>query len=377
MLLKMPLYKLRGTYAIIANAFMVLLIWSTLFSCTHKGEKIYPQKLSLTESVYASATVQPDSLYQAYSAVTGILDKNLCEEGDLVTKGHGIVQIINTSPKLSLDNAKLSLELARENFSGSAAILKAIQEEILAAELKLKNDSINFFRQKNLWRQHIGSKVEYDNRELDYQLSQNNLRLLKSEYARTKKELRTQVRQAENNYKTSQTLSKDFTVTSKIDGKVYALYKNPGEIVTTMEPVAAVGHSDLFIVELLVDEVDIVKLNLGQPILITLDAYADKVFEATLHKIYPRKDERSQTFKVEALFVSPPHRLYPGLSGEGNIIIAEKEDALTLPKEYVIGKSKVLTEDGEVEITIGLQNMDRVEVLSGIDENTGILKPRQ
>ncbi|BFP41247.1 hypothetical protein FGF1_20920 [Flavobacteriaceae bacterium GF1] len=377
MLLKMLLHKLRGTCAILTNAFMVLLIWSTLFSCMHNGEKIYPQKLSLTESVYASAIVQPDSLYQAYSAVTGILDKNLCEEGDLVTKGQGIVQIINTSPKLSLDNAKLSWELARENFSGSAAILKAIQEEILAAELRLKNDSINFFRQKNLWRQNIGSKVEYDNRELDYQLSQNNLRLLKSEYTRTKKELRTQVRQAENNYKTSQTLSKDFTVTSKIDGKVYALYKNPGEIITTMEPVAAVGHSDLFIVELLVDEVDIVKLNLGQPILITLDAYADNVFEATLHKIYPRKDERSQTFKVEALFVSPPHRLYPGLSGEGNIIIAEKEDALTLPKEYVIGKSKVLTEDGEVEITIGLQNMDRIEVLSGIDENTGILKPRQ
>lgn len=348
-----------------------------LFACTNRTDKIYPEKTTVTESVYASATVQPDSLYQAYSSVVGILDKNLVEEGDLVLKGQGIVQVINTSPELSVANAKLSFELAKENYTGNAAVLKAILDEIEASELKLKNDSINYFRQKNLWAQKIGSKLEYDNRKLAYELSQNNVSLLKSKYQRTKKELQTQVKQAENNYKTSQTLSEDFTVASKIDGKVYALYKNPGEIVNTLEPIAAVGLSDKFMVELLVDEVDIVKLDLGQRILITLDAYNAEVFEGRLHKIYPRKDERSQTFKVEAVFVSPPNKLYPGLSGEGNIIIAEKQDALTLPKEYLIEGTKVLTEDGEVKITIGVQSMDRVEILSGINENTAILKPEQ
>ncbi len=28
---------------------------------------IYPQKIDLTESVYSSVTIQPDSLYQAYA----------------------------------------------------------------------------------------------------------------------------------------------------------------------------------------------------------------------------------------------------------------------------------------------------------------------
>ncbi|PWL37637.1 efflux transporter periplasmic adaptor subunit [Flagellimonas aquimarina] len=353
-----------------------LAVFLGLYSCSTKTDNIYPEKRTVTESVYASATVQPDSLYQAYSSVVGILDKNLVEEGDLVGKGDGIVQIINTSPKLSVENAKLSFELAKENYNGNAAILAAILDEIEASELKLRNDSINYFRQKNLWAQNIGSKLEFDNRKLAYELSQNNVSLLKSKYQRTKKELQTQVKQAENNYKTSQTLSEDFTVASKIDGKVYALYKNPGEIVNTLEPIAAVGLSNKFMVELLVDEVDIVKLDLGQRILITLDAYNSEVFEAKLHKIYPRKDERSQTFKVEAIFIAPPNKLYPGLSGEGNILIAEKEDALTLPKEYLIEGTKVLTEDGEVEVITGVQSMDRVEILSGINENTYILKPK-
>lgn len=358
------------------NYFLLpLILFPMLFSCTTKKEKIYPEKLPLTESVYASATVQPDSLYQAYSAVMGILDNVWVEEGDEVAKGDRILQILNTAPELNVKNARLALQLTRENYSGNAAVLSSIKEEIQAAELKLKNDSINYFRQKNLWDQNIGSKVQYDGKKLAYELSQNNLILLKKKYKQTKNELETQVKQAENNYKTSLTASGDFTITSKINGKVYALYKNPGELVNTTEPVAAIGRSNTFIVELLVDEVDIVKLNVGQNVFITLDSYASKVFEATLHKIYPRKDERSQTFKVEALFKDPPATLYPGLSGEGNIIIAEKEETLTIPKAYLLPNSKVLTANGQKQITIGLQNLDRVEVVSGIDENTALYKP--
>ncbi|MEC7263268.1 MAG: efflux RND transporter periplasmic adaptor subunit [Bacteroidota bacterium] len=331
--------------------------------------------MPLTESVYASATVQPDSLYQAYSIVMGILDRVWVEEGDEVHKGDRILQITNTSPELNLENAKLALQLAKENYNGNAAVLHSIKDEIQAAELKLQNDSINYYRQKNLWDQNIGSKVEFDNRKLAFELSQNNLKLLKKKYQQSKNELETQLRQAQNNYQTSLTTTEDFTITSKIDGKVYAIYKNPGEIVNTVEPVAAVGRSETFIVELLVDEVDIVKLKLGQRVFITLDSYNSRVFEATLHKIYPRKDERSQTFKVEAWFVDPPTTLYPGLSGEGNIIISEKSETLTIPKEYLIDGTKVMTDEGETVVTLGLQNLERVEILSGITKKTAIYKP--
>ncbi len=354
--------------------FVLLLL---LVCCNNQNEKIYPETMSLTESVYASATVQPDSLYQVHSVAIGILDQVLVDEGDTVSQGDPILHITNTSPELNMKNAELALELARENYSGSAAVLKGIEDEIQSAELKLKNDSINFFRQKNLWAQNIGSQVEFDNRKLAYELSQNSLNLLKRKYDRTQKELQTLLKQAENNYKTSITANKDFTILSKINGKVYAIYKDPGEIVNTLEPVAAIGKSNAFLIELLVDEVDIVKLRVGQKVLVTLDAYNTEVFEATLDKIYPRKDERSQTFKVEALFKKPPETLYPGLSGEGNIIIAEKEEALTIPKDYLIGESSVLTEEGEITVTVGLQNLDRVEVLDGIDEKTAILKPEE
>ncbi len=350
-------------------------IISGFTACSSDKDSIRPAINTITESVYSSATIQPDSLYQVYAAVSGILDQNLVEEGDSVNRGTPISQIINNAPQLNVENARLSLELAIDNYSGNNAVIQTLEDEIRAARLRVQNDSVNYFRQKNLWQQNIGSEVEYDSKKLTYELSRNNLSLLLSNFERTKNELKTKVIQAENNYKTAQITTGDFTVESKIHGTVYALYKNHGESISVLEPLAAIGSSHKFIIELLVDEVDIVKIQPGQPVLVTLDAYKNQVFEASVSKIYPRKDERTQTFKIEAVFMSPPEVLYPGLAGEGNIMVGKKEDAMTIPREYLVNGNQVLTEDGPVTVQLGLGNLELVEILDGIDENTNILKP--
>ncbi|MBT8305286.1 MAG: efflux RND transporter periplasmic adaptor subunit, partial [Bacteroidia bacterium] len=185
------------------------------------------------------------------------------------------------------------------------------------------------------------------------------------------------VKQAQNSYQASLINTKDFSVKSKMNGKVYALYKEPGESVNTTQPLASIGSATNFVIELLIDEVDIVRVKRDQEVLINLDAYSNNIFKGKVSKIYPKKDERNQTFKVEGRFVQLPDVLYPGLSGEGNIIIARKDNVLTIPKEYLIDNDKVRTEDGIVDIAIGLQNLEYVEVLSGITKDTYILKPEE
>jgi len=346
-----------------------------MLSCSKKQDKILPEQKNLVESVYSSVTIQPDSLYEVYAVVSGILDKNLGTEGDLISMDEPLIKIINNAPILNTQNAKFALQLAEDNYSGSATILEGIQDEIETASLKYKNDSINFLRQQNLWNQKIGSKSDYDTKKLNYQMASNNLSLLKNKYNSTKNELKTAFNQAQNNYKTSLINTKDFTITSKINGKIYALYKEPGELVTMLEPLASIGSANNFIIELLVDEVDIVRISKNQEVIITLDAYNGAIFSGKISKIYPKKDARNQTFKVEAVFDNPPKVLYPGLSGEANIIIDKKENVLTIPKEYLIENNKVKTDEGLITILTGLQNMEDIEVLSGITKNTYIYKP--
>ena len=343
-------------------------------SCDKKREGILPLERLMVESVYSSATIQPDSLYHAHTIVSGILEANLVAEGDIVSIDAPLIQITNNTPKLNLESAKLALELAKENYNGKTTILKGIQDQINAANLKYKNDSLIYFRQKKLWKQNIGSKIEYDTKKLNYELSLNNLIRLKNNFQRTKNELRTAVMQSENNYQAALIGSTDFTVKSRMNGKVYALYKEPGEIVNSLEPLASIGSTTNFIIEMLIDEVDIVKIELGQNVLIHLDAYSEDVFKGIVTKIYPKKDERNQTFKIEAVFNKPPNVLYPGLSGEANIVISKKENTLTIPKAYLIDNNKVMTDEGLMTITIGMQNIEYVEVKSGLTNSTFIYK---
>lgn len=356
--------------------YIFIFIFSTiLLSCAGKEEKIYPKKTSITQLVYSSVTIQPDSLYQAFAIVNGILDENLVEEGDIVEKGVSIAQIINNTPKLNAENARMALDLARKNYRGDATVLNSIEEELKAARLQFINDSVNYDRQRKLWEQGIGSKAVFENKRLAFQVSFSNLDRLRNKYELTKNELKTQLQQAENIYRQTQINTTDFTVKSKINGKVYALHKNPGEIVTTSQPIATLGSAEKFVIEMLVDEVDIVKIKGEQQVMLSLDAYPGEVFKAKISKIYPKKDERNQTFLVEALFEKEPEVLYPGLSGEANIIIDRRKETLVIPKSFLIGKDSVKTENGLVKVSTGLSSLDSVEIINGISAETALIKP--
>jgi HlyD family secretion protein len=353
---------------------MLFLLFSLFVSSCKQAEHITPQRINMTESIYSSVIIQPDSLYQVYAIISGILEKTFVEEGQLVTKNQALFKVTNTAPELNVQNAKLALDLATDNYSGGVTVLQSIEDEINAALLNYKNDSINYFRQKNLWDQRIGSKIEYDTKKLNYDLSKNNLTTLQSKLNRTKNELYINVKQAKNNYTTTLVATKDYTIKSSITGKVYAINKSLGELINTATPIATLGSANQFVIEMLVDEVDIVKVIIGQQVIISLDAYKGEVFTAKVTKILPKKDERNQTFMVEALFETPPNVLYPGLSGEANIVIGKRDNVLTIPLAYLLDDNQVKTDAGLVTIKTGMRNMEYIEVLSGITEKTLLYK---
>ena len=169
----------------------------------------------------------------------------------------------------------------------------------------------------------------------------------------------------------------DYVIRSNINGKVFQLNKEKGEFVNMQEAIAVLGDKQDFKLEMLIDEVDISKVMLGQKFLVTLEAYENKVFEARINRIAPRMDDRTQTFTVEASFVKSPPRLYMGLTGEGNIVINEKGKALVIPREFLQPGNKVDTDKGTITVKTGLSNWSYVEILSGLNEGDKIYKPKQ
>ena len=353
---------------------MVLII-IVMLGCEESTQTYKPQLVPMTESVYASAQVIPMEQYTVHAAANGIIETKYIEEGDLIKKGNLLFQLSNERSEIGLDRANINYEFANSNVKGSATLLSELENEIKTAQLKLKQDSLNFVRQKRLWDQDIGSKSTFEQMELSFQLSQQQLATLENRYSRTKKELENQLKLANNQVASNAESKEDFVVRSKLDGRVFEVFKEIGEAVTVQEPLAIIGSANQFILELQVDEVDIAKIYLNQKVLVTLEAFQDQVFEAKISRIYPNMNTRSQTFRVEAIFNDPPKPLYPGLSAEANIILAEKEVTLVIPSDYLTNENQVLTENGSIEVTTGLRSMDKVEILSGIDTSTQLIKP--
>lgn len=355
--------------------FIITYCFLFLTACEEKFEETKPSFVKMTESVYASVTILPVDLYQVYSVVPGILEKVDIKEGDQVKIGQTIAKISSSNQKIQIEKAALNVNYARENYEGKATALKSITDEINLLKDQIQLDSTNFFRQKSLWKKGIGSKNQLETKQLKYESNQSKLKILFKKYDQTKFELENYFKNTQNDLKRVKSNLQDFYIKSKVDGTVYTLLKNEGELISQQQPLAQIGKSNSFVIEMMIDEVDVAKIELDQKALISLDAYEGQVFEAKVNKIYPLKDNRTQTFKVEAAFEQAPPKLFAGLSGEANIVLSEKENVLTIPVNYVLENGNVNTKDGEISIKTGMKNMEWIEVVAGIDTATVLLKP--
>jgi len=351
-----------------------LLAWLPFSACKHQPEKVLPRLERITESVYASGIIKSKNQYQVFSTVGGLIQKILVKEGDVVKKGDALFVVQNETSRLSAENAKLAADFADFNTTGDR--LRELKGAIETARSKMLNDSLLLLRQRGLWAQQIGSKVELEQRELAYIGSANNYDAAVLRYKDLQKQLKFAAAQSQKLLSISKTVAQDYTVRSQTDGRVYSISREAGEIVNTQTPVAVIGDADQFVAELQIDESDIVRILPKQRVLLTLDSYKGQVFEAVVSKIDPIMNERSRTFTVEAEFTQKPAVLYPNLTAEANIVIQEKEKAMTIPRTFLVGDSLVVLENKEKRrVVVGLKDYQKAEILSGLSPNETILNP--
>jgi HlyD family secretion protein len=345
-----------------------------IYSCKKSAEKTSPVIQKITSSVYASGVIKTKNQYQVFSTVNGLIKQVFVSEGDVVKKGDPLMQVLNETAKLNSENAQLAAEYASVN--ANLDKLNELKINIEQAKNKMDNDLSLLERQKNLWEQNIGTRNDLEQRELNYKNSANAYQAAGLRYNELKKQLNFSAKQSEKNLQISTSSVKDFTIKSETDGKVYTILKEKGEMVSTQSPVAVVGDAEDFFLELQVDEYDIAGIRIDQKILIKLDSYKGRVFEARVTKINPIMNEKSKSFTVEAAFITKPAVLFPNLTAEANIVIETKEKALLIPRSYLVDESFVMLKNKEKrKVTVGLKDYEKVEILSGLNIQDVILKP--
>ncbi|MGE0637615.1 MAG: efflux RND transporter periplasmic adaptor subunit [Bacteroidia bacterium] len=353
---------------------LLLFIAFSVFSCKNKQETVKPERSSITESVYASGVIKSKNQYQVFPSVNGIIDTVLVSEGDSVKAGTPIIIISGKIQKLNKELAQLNASYTDADANREKLDDAAMQLQL--AKSKMQSDSLFYFRQKNLWEKQVGSKAELELKELAFANSRTAYYTARTRYNDLKKQLDFTSQQSKKNLQLTDVIQDDYTIKSDIDGIVYSVLKSQGELAGVQTPVAIIGDAADFILEMQVDEYDILKLRKDQKVIVRLDSYKGKVFDAVITKINPIMNERSKTFLVEASFITRPEILYPNITFEASVVINEKENVLLIPRNYMLNDSTVLnTNNEQVVIRTGLKDYKKVEVLSGISEADELLKP--
>lgn len=188
---------------------------------------------------------------------------------------------------------------------------------------------------------------------------------------------RAQVAQAEAALELAKNQFDKYTLLAPADGRIAFVNYSAGEQTSLAKPVISMLGKSRFYVEVDIPESDIVKIQVGNSVEITLDAYTeDMKFNGMVTLIYPAETVVQDVvyYKVKVEIEDTRYEIKSGMTANCDILTAEKDNVLIIPYRAVqetdgTESVRVLVNEQPVtkNVTIGLQGDEgEVEVVSGL-----------
>jgi len=253
---------------------------------------------NLTQKITATGLISAVKSVDVGSQISGTILKLFVDFNSTVTNGQVIAQI---DPALyqanvhqtqgNLNNVKAALELAR----------------------------INEAREKKLLDDKLVSESEYDQSLASLHQAEASVDIWSATLENSKANL---------NY---------CTILSPIDGVVIARKLDVGQTVAAAfnTPVLFTIANDLtkMNIDASVSESDIGQVKTGQTAEFTVDAFPDDVFQGKVVQVRkaPATVNNVVTYDVIITVDNPEQKLFPGMTADVSILVAERKDVLKIP----------------------------------------------
>jgi len=231
------------------------------------------------------------------SKVTGKVIEVLIEEGMKVKEGQVVARLDDTNVKASLDVAQAQLESAKTAVEETRAQLKQAEQE--------------FQRATNLAKKNIESQSDLDKAESDE-------KSLAARLARQQRDITVAERQVD----LWRQQMDDMVIRAPFAGIVTTKDAQPGEMISpvsagggfTRTGIGTVVDMDSLEIEIDVNESYINRVQPGQPVVATLDAYPDWKIPCKVIAIIPTADRQKSTVKVRVGFDQLDPRILPEMA---------------------------------------------------------------
>ena len=263
-------------------------------------------------------SVEPQVKVDVKSVLSGKVVELLAREGDLVKRGAILARVepdVNQARDLAqvknaVEEARITLTQAEENHQRDRALL---DQGLLSSKENLESET-----------RYRSAKAVYDAAVEKYRIVQESGVPIALSGA-----------------------TQRLNVTSPMDGVVIRRNVELGDTVTSgvssfnsgtvLMTVADIGT---MIVKAGINEVDIGKVRLEQPVKISLDAYPKVKFAGAIKRIGPaaRAEEKVKVFDVEIAIDRQGAELRTGMTANIDVVGERKEKVLTVPVEALFRK---------------------------------------
>ena len=277
--------------------------------------------------ITATANLVPEDEVTVLAEAEGRVTRLLVEEGDRVEAGQLLATLLRDEMEILVHKARLAADNAR-----------------LAYERASRMSADNLVSQEDF------DKTTMDHRIAEQELAEAQWRLEKTE------------------------------IRAPFDGRVTLRTCTLGQNVRSGDELFVVTDFDPLIARIYLPEKEVLALDEGRAVRITLKADDGVRFAGRIRQISPVVDTATGTVKVTVTAIEPPAVVRPGGFVAVDITRETHEDALVLPKEAVLRELKMayvfVARDDVAEkrvVTLGLEEDDRIEVLTGLDPGERIV----
>jgi RND family efflux transporter MFP subunit len=148
-------------------------------------------------------------------------------------------------------------------------------------------------------------------------------------------------------------VKKDYSVIkAPVAGVVSKKYTEVGELLLPGRQIVTIVDPERIYVLATIDEVDVGRLQIGQPVTINVDAFPGEKFAGSIRRISPIVSGgklETRTADVWIYFTKKDIRIKPGMSADIEILIATLTDVLSAPSQAIVereGKKQVYVAEG-------------------------------
>ena len=349
---------------------------------------------TLVSTLPTNGKVEPLQWQAVRAQAGGLVASVNAVEGGSVTEGAVLAAMTNPSRQADIDTAKAKVSEAEANLASleagpRPAELTEIDNSLSKANLELRQAERELAASERLAGKQAATAMEVtSNRDKVEQLKVQMAGLEKRRLTVTPPSdiaaARARLDDAQVALKLAQQQATLSEVRAPLSGVVYGLAVRPGTYLNPGDLVANIGLLDRLRVRVYIDEPELGRVALGQPVTIAWQALPAKQWMGTVEK-KPTSIEplgSRQVGQVLCVIENPGRLLIPGTNVDATIRTGMVDGALTVPKETLRhdtgGDYVFLLKGGALEqraVKTGNSSVTRIQITEGLAEGDAVAMP--